>query len=260
MPTSLAPHCFGAGWNADKTAWHVLLEDLTDSHFVASVWPLPPTRAQCESIINARAHFHAQWWDDPRLGTSVGSWNEGDEERRYLKKLADQFAFFNDRYGEFMPSERRDLYERFLDRAPNLLARYRSRRNLTVFHGDAHVWNCLLPRQGEKTGVRFFDWEVWNIGTATADLAYMMAVHWYPDRRHRMEQPLLDCYHQALLVHGVSGYDRQALDDDYRLSALWLITRPVWQALHDIPASVWWNNLERIFLAVDDLGCRDLLA
>jgi hypothetical protein len=23
--------------------------------------------------------------------------------------------------------------------------------------------------------------------------------------------------------------------------------------------SVWWNNLERIMLAVDDLGCRDLL-
>jgi hypothetical protein len=22
---------------------------------------------------------------------------------------------------------------------------------------------------------------------------------------------------------------------------------------------IWWNNLERILLAVDDLGCRDLL-
>jgi hypothetical protein len=27
----------------------------------------------------------------------------------------------------------------------------------------------------------------------------------------------------------------------------------------DIPW-VWWNQLERIFMAVDDLGCRDLLA
>jgi hypothetical protein len=26
------------------------------------------------------------------------------------------------------------------------------------------------------------------------------------------------------------------------------------------PSRVWWNNLERIFLAVDDLGCRELLA
>jgi hypothetical protein len=45
----------------------------------------------------------------------------------------------------------------------------------------------------------------------------------------------------------------------YRLSVLWLITRPVAQALNNIAARVW-NNLERIMLAVDDLGCRDLLS
>jgi hypothetical protein len=62
------------------------------------------------------------------------------------------------------------------------------------------------------------------------------------------------------LAQGVRGYDREALDDDYRLSALWLITRPVAQAMNDIAPRVWWNNLERIMLAVDDLGCRDMLA
>lgn len=88
----------------------------------------------------------------------------------------------------------------------------------------------------------------------------MMAMLWYPDRRHRMEPPLLDLYHAALLSHGVSAYDRQALHDDYRLSVLWLITRPIGQAANNIAARVWWNNLERIMLAVDDLGFRDLLS
>jgi hypothetical protein len=74
-----------------------------------------------------------------------------------------------------------------------------------------------------------------------------------------MERPLLDLYHRALMAHGVDGYDRHALDDDYRLSALWLITRPIGQAANNIAARVWWNNLERIMLAVDDLGCRELL-
>jgi hypothetical protein len=27
-----------------------------------------------------------------------------------------------------------------------------------------------------------------------------------------------------------------------------------------IPPLIWWSHLERIMLAVDDLGCRDLLA
>ena len=116
------------------------------------------------------------------------------------------------------------------------------------------------PRQGGGENARLIDWEGWTIGTATDDLAYMMAMHWYPDRRRQIERPLLDLYHEALLAQGVCGYDRQALDDDYRLSALWLITRPIAQATNDIGPRVWWNNLERIMLAVDDLGCRDLLA
>jgi len=58
----------------------------------------------------------------------------------------------------------------------------------------------------------------------------------------------------------VTDYDRGMLDDDYRQSVLWLIMRPVLQAAFNIPPRVWWNNLERIMLAVDDLRCRDLLA
>lgn len=82
---------------------------------------------------------------------------------------------------------------------------------------------------------------------------------WYPDRRRQMEPLLLDLYHATLLDNGVSGYDRQMLDEDYRLSALWLITRPVALGLTTSLPGVWWNNLERIMLAVDDLRCRDLL-
>jgi hypothetical protein len=61
MSTRLVPRCFGTGWNVNQTAWHLLLEDLTDSHFVATKVPFPPTMTQCESIMEAQAHFHAQW-------------------------------------------------------------------------------------------------------------------------------------------------------------------------------------------------------
>ena len=79
------------------------------------------------------------------------------------------------------------------------------------------------------------------------------------DLRRRFERPLLDHYHAALIAQGVNGYDRKALDDDYRLSVLWRSTTPIWQATNNIPPVIWWNNLERVLLAVDDLGCRDLL-
>jgi hypothetical protein len=87
----------------------------------------------------------------------------------------------------------------------------------------------------------------------------MIAMHWYPDRRRSFEGPLLDRYYRELLARGVKNYDRRALADDYRLSVLERIMTPVWQSANSIPPVIWWNNLERIFLAVDDLDCRELL-
>jgi hypothetical protein len=74
-----------------------------------------------------------------------------------------------------------------------------------------------------------------------------------------MERHLLDCYHDELVSRGVESYDRRALYDDYRLSVLWQIETPVRQHANNIPPVIWWNNLERIHLAVDDLDCRELL-
>ncbi|MFZ5715261.1 MAG: aminoglycoside phosphotransferase, partial [Bradyrhizobium sp.] len=48
-------------------------------------------------------------------------------------------------------------------------------------------------------------------------------------------------------------------DRDYRWAVLWQITRPVWQWSINIPPGIWWNNLERVFAAVDDLGCEEML-
>ena len=53
------PRCFEAVDATGITAWHLLLEDLMGTHFIATEWPLPPTLAQCETM----ARFHGAWWD-----------------------------------------------------------------------------------------------------------------------------------------------------------------------------------------------------
>ena len=249
--------CFEASWDADTRAWHLLLEDLTDTHFIATTWPLPPTLEQCETIVSARARFHAAWWDDPRLGETVGTWQDDATMSQNLKGFEERLARFTDRFGDRLPMERRQLYRRLIDTGLRLHTHHRSHRNMTVVQGDSHVWNNFLPRDGDD--VRLFDWDCWRVDVAADDLAYMIAMHWYPDRRRRMEQPLLDCYHDALMESGVTGYDRAALFDDYRLAVLWQAATPIGQAMSNIPPLIWWNNLERIFLAVDDLNCQELL-
>ena len=83
---------------------------------------------------------------------------------------------------------------------------------MIIVHGDAHVWNLFLPQAVGSDDIRFFDWDTWRLGIATRDLAYMMALHWFPEHRRGAERRLLDHYHAVLLAHGVAGYDRRALD------------------------------------------------
>ncbi len=155
---------------------------------------------------------------------SVGAWIAAEATERDLQTLAERLERFIDFVGDRLSRERRALFELLLQAAPRLLARYHTHRNVTIVQGDAHVWNSFLPRDGGDD-VRLFDWDLWRIDVASDDLAYMMAMYWYPDlRRRRMERSLLDRYHAALVAGGVHGDDRRALDDDYRLSVLWHIT------------------------------------
>jgi hypothetical protein len=53
MSSRLVPRCFDAYWDDGQNSWHLLLEDLTDSHIIATMWPLPPTIEQCQVIVRA---------------------------------------------------------------------------------------------------------------------------------------------------------------------------------------------------------------
>ncbi|PDT88590.1 aminoglycoside phosphotransferase [Bradyrhizobium sp. Y36] len=259
MPPGLVPRCFDGHFDEDSLAWHLLLEDLTDSHEIAAAWPLPPSREQTTAIVSTLARWHAAWWDHPGLGDSVGTWASPEDSAARMETFAGHYDRFADSLGDRLSEERRILYRRLIDRSDLLSQRYHSRRHLSITHGDAHVWNFLLPRAGVADTVRIFDFDLWSIDVPTHDLAYMMAMHWYPERRQALERAMLNLYHDALIESGITGYTRGALDRDYRWAVLWQITRPVWQWSINIPPVIWWNNLERIFAAVDDLGCEELL-
>jgi hypothetical protein len=258
LAAGLVPRCFDAHHADASTPWYLVLEDLTDSHAVATEWPLPPSEAQCRTIVGSLGRLHAAWWEDPRLGVTIGERFDDAALDRFIRQAAGHFDVFADRLGDELSGERRAFLENLMAAAPRLHGRYRDARNITLAHGDAHVWNCFLPRNGSND-VRWFDWDGWRIRVPTNDLAYMMAMHWYPERRQRLEQALLDHYHTVLLENGVSSYSRIDIQEDYRRSVLWHTFTPVFQAGLMIPPVIWWNNFQRIMAAVDDLGCRDLL-
>src|SRR5438105_10176315 len=94
-----------------------------------------------------RMPFHAFWWDHARLGVSVGAFaDDAGALERHLASFPKEVATFADRLGDRLSAERRRIYERLVDAAPRLSARYRSHRDMTIIHGDAHVWNALVSR------------------------------------------------------------------------------------------------------------------
>ena len=251
------PRCFDAMFDDATGRFHILLEDLSETHCVLTTWPLPPDFEACERILDAWARFHAGWWRDPRLGNGIGETFNADA---YAAFVAREFPRFVGSLGDRLSAERRERCERMLAAAARIATRQWADRSLTLSHGDAHFWNVLYPKEGMTGGVNIIDWDNWRPASAARDLAYMMAVHWYPERRRRFERKLLLRYQRTLEAHGVSAYDMDALWRDYRLAVIQSIGTPLSQAVAGLPPLIWWGHLERIMLAYEDLDCEQLMS
>jgi thiamine kinase-like enzyme len=47
-------------------------------------------------------------------------------------------------------------------------------KNLTLLHGDAHLWNLYYPKDPETDRIILFDWETIKRGLGAYDLAYLL--------------------------------------------------------------------------------------
>jgi hypothetical protein len=258
MPGGPFPRCYDA--EASSGRFHLLLEDLSDTHMVLTQWPLPPSVEACERIVDTWAAFHAFWWRHSCLGREVGTFLDEARLAKIASENRERYARFAETLGDRLWPAARAVYTRALDAWERLFTPAHLYATYTLAHGDAHVWNLLYPHDGAASGIRLIDWDGWRVGRGASDLAYMMALHWYPERRMRLEAPLIKRYHAGLLAHGVLGYGLDRLWEDYRLSVFGQLLTPVWQQTHGLHPSIWWPHLHRVLAAFDDLSCATLLS
>ncbi len=247
--------CYGVGWSED--GYHLLLDDVSATH--GSIpHPLPPTQVQCEQVVDTLARLAAYWWNDKRLGTSMGRL---PDQKTVFNGDEDWFAAFADELGEALWPERRAIFEQALAASPHLHERLLG-GNLSLIHGDAHAWNFLYPIDPMGAAV-LVDWESWDADIAVFDLAYLITLFWFPAHRARMEKPLVRRYHERLVEYGVSGYSWDDCWYDYRHSVTRLLFRPMWWwhagKDSDFWPELWWPRLERVLCAYEDLHCEELL-
>ena len=248
--------CVAALDEGDGDAETVVLEDLRETHHHPP-WPLPPSRTQCELAIDALVRVHSQWWEAPMLGHSVGQFHTTDSLTTMVQGIAAHLPAFIDALGDALPAEGRRVYERVFSSSLEPWLRITDTRALTVAHGDAHSLNFLFPRSGEGPAF-LIDWQLWHLDVGARDLAFMMALHWYPSRRRELERPLLQSYHRGLLTRGLTRYAFDDLWLDYRRCVVRNLTMPVIFWRRGMKPEGWWHRLECALAAYHDLGCEEL--
>lgn len=254
------PVCYDAASDPESHASHIVMQDLSPTHFQRPL-PLPPSVHHCELIVSSLARLHARWWNSPRLGVELGKRLDEAQAQAIIRRLEGTLPAFFDFLGDSLLPQQRRAYEQIMasDLLPRRTERLCALRQVTLIHGDAHTGNILLPRDPTREPVALIDWHLWGIDMATIDLAFLMALHWSPQRRALLEQPLLQRYLTSLQEDGVSGYGWDDLWTDYRTAVIIMTLIPIGQFRRNSPTGVIWFGLQDSLAAFEDLHCAELL-
>lgn len=257
MPAQCIPRCYLAVHQQENDDFCIVLEDLSQTHFQTE-YPVPLSVSWCRRALTCLAQIHAAGWNKGELEPVLGGFTTKESVEHWsdlLRKAWKEFSLF---LGDRLANGRRQIIEEVMDNINRVLGRGLKTEQLTILHRDTHLWNFFFPME-EQGDVKLFDWQLCEYGLAADDLVPMMALNWFPERRSRFEKVLLKEYHSALSEAGVEGYSLKELETEYQWSVLKGICTPLWQWYHKVPAWIWFNNLEKILLAVEDLSCMELL-
>ena len=214
-----------------------------------------------EQVVAELLKYHVRWWNDPRLETWPFYVRQGGP-LRMAQAIAEEDVhascrafdpalrdFVKEAGDELQPSWI-ETTERVIAKYPDVfLARVSGGRNITLLHGDAHVWNLFYPKNCETDVLIPFDWETFKRGIGAYDLAYML-VHGTSGRR-QIESGLMDRYYEGLIAGGISDYSRDEFEYDFRLSIISCVFCPL----------IWKRVISMKFAmeAYVDWGCEELL-
>ena len=251
--------CYSAVFEAESGGWHVLLDDLTESHMTFKS-PDPPTLAICKRAVESMAAVHAYWWEKDPPSSNPGDREQPDEPpaeqwEEQCRQLLDAFGSF---LGDRLSEHRRATYLSVIEELPALRRWRNGKRPTTVVHGDAHLGNFLFPRASETGPVYPCDWQDWWIGEPTRDVAYLVGKYWDARLRADSEVTLVRHYHQRLESGGVKNYSWDDCWDDYRYSIVSQIFIPLGQWEIGLDEDIWWIHFNSGLDAFDDLRCAEL--
>jgi hypothetical protein len=261
---ALMPRWYDAAYSHEQGRYHVLMDDLSETHVEAST--RSPTLELGLALAAGLAAMHAHWWGAERLA----EYGEGLPTAQQIthgveiSKLGVPhiLAYCSD---QLLPHWPEAIHAIFARHPQQLLARNRDANGYTIVHGDPNPHNILVPRVGERP-IYLIDRQPF-IGSALTglgvfDLAAMMVLEWDAGLRRRFEVAILQHYHGSLIQHGVQEYTWDQLILDYRLSipnCVYVTTEWCRGGVIERDVPTWLAMLQRSLTACDDWQVRELL-
>lgn len=219
---SPAPTCYHHAYSSETGRYHLLLEDMSDTHQVS--WNGEPTLAKCLPTVETLARMHSYWLDHPSLAEATGRYPDKAVIERYVSHAEPGLQpLLEDDSLDLSAYEREILLEAFSKQPKRMIERANRGNGITFIHGDLNPGNILTPLNPLDRAFLIdhqpFKWSL-TAWLGVSDLAYMMVHWWEPEIRRALEKPLLKAYHERLTELGAVGYSWENLWEDYLLSAV----------------------------------------
>jgi len=248
------PLCIDASYFKQYQIYCILMKDLQYTHIsLQEGYPLLPNDEQCYRVIETLARFHADWWNNEYLKElKPEQRNKTIQNKQFMYEVYQEFC---ENYKEWFNESNQRLYEEVFDYFEQIFES--PDQNITIIHGDCHFGNVLYPKT--KGDVVFIDWTDWTVGNAMDDLAYMFALRYFPQQRKHIEGKMIQLYHEVLSSYGIDYSFEQSMIDYKNATAKCLLI-PIFQWKYNIPADIWYYNLERILALYNKANCKYVIA
>jgi hypothetical protein len=263
VPNAPLLKCYEAAYSADINRYHILLEDVAETHIEAA--EKEPTLEYGLALAKGLAILHARWWGKKRLAEAKAPIHDSAYIQNFvqvaepgMEHIVSQFS------SELKPHWGRLMRELFSEHLQAIIERSKDLNSFTLIHGDMGDANILVPREGDHP-IYIIDRQPFNWSLTTwlgvYDLAYAIVLDWDSDLRRQCEIPMLKQYHETLIQHGIHDYTWDHLYKDYRLCAamcVYIAVEYCRGGINERWTHVWLPMLKRSLTACDDLECGKL--
>lgn len=169
------------------------------------------------------ARVHAAFWKSSRL-TKL-DWLP-DHDQMWREGFEEHWPGFADEYGVRLGQEALELGERVRANLDWIRQRIAARPS-TLIHADLRADNLLFGEPRSADAVVVLDWQLATRSMAAIDATRLLGGSEPAAQRQGHHLEVFTAWHEALLTHGVTGYEFDEALVDFRLGALYNLMVPV---------------------------------